>query len=176
MRNHTMTMGVALALSLGGAGIAAAQSTTPTERPRAQQHDRGPGARRGGPDAMVLRGVTLSSTQKAKLEEMRKSDREQMEKHRDAMRGTFDQARAARERGDTATARSLMEKTRGEMDQRREQRFAAIRSILTADQQRQFDANLSQWKQHANDRKSRGHDGQGGRYGHQRDGAQSGGK
>ena len=176
MRKHTMTMGVALALSLGGAGIAAAQSTTPAERPRAEQGDRGPGARRGGPDAMLLKGVTLSSEQKAKLDEMRKSDREKMEKNRGAMRGTFEQARAARERGDTAAARSLMEKARGEMDQRRDQRFAAIRSILTADQQRQFDANVSQWKQHANDRKARGHDGNGRRDGHQRDGAESSGR
>src|SRR5512146_544244 len=118
MRKHTMAMGVALALSLGGAGIAAAQSTTPSGRPRAEQHDRGPGGRRGGPEAMLLKGVTLSSAQKAKLDEMRKSDREQMEKHRDAMRGSFDQIRAARERGDTATARSLMEKARSEMEQR----------------------------------------------------------
>lgn len=176
MRKHTMAMGLALALSLGGAGIAAAQSTTPADRPQAEQHDRGPGGRRGGPEGMLLKGVTLSSAQKAKLDEMRKADRDQMEKHRGEMRGSFDQIRAARERGDTATARSLMAKARSEMEQHREQRFAAIRSVLTPDQQRQFDANVAEWKQHANDRQARGRDGHGGRGGHQRGDVGSSGK
>lgn len=176
MRKHTMAMGVALALSLGGAGIAAAQSTTPIDRPQAEQHDRGPGGRRGGPERMLLKGVTLSSAQKAKLEEMRKADRDQMEKHRGDMRGSFDQIRAARERGDTATARSLMEKARSQMEQRREQHFTAIRSVLTADQQRQFDANVAEWKQHARDRQARWRAGQGGRGGHQHSDAKSNGK
>lgn len=176
MRKHTMAMGVALALSLGGAAIAAAQSTTPADRPQAEQHERGPGGRHRGPEAMLLKGVTLSSAQKAKLEDMRKADRDQMEKHRDDMRGSFDQIRAARQRGDTATARSLMAKARGEMEQRREQHFAAIRSILTPDQQRQFDTNVADWKQHAKDRNARGRDGQGRREGHQRGEAGSSGK
>lgn len=175
MRKHTMAMGVALALSLGGAGIAAAQSTNPSDRPHAEQHERGPGRRRGGPEARLLKGVTLSSAQKAKLADMRKADREKMGQQRDGMRGGFDQIRAARQRGDTAAARSLMEKARGEMEQRREQRFAAIRSVLTPDQQRQFDSNVADWKKHANERQSRGHDGQGGR-GHQRDGGKTSGK
>ena len=176
MRKHTMTMGVALALSLGGAAMAAAQSTTPTDRPRAEQHDRGPGRRHGGPEAMLLKGVTLSSAQKAKLQEMRKGDRDAMKKDRESMRGSFEQIRAARQRGDTATARSLMAKARGEMEQRREQHLAAVRSVLTPDQQRQFDANVAEWKQHAKDRQARAGDGRGGRGGHRHEGAKSSGK
>lgn len=178
MRKNTMVMGLALALSLGGAGIAAAQSTSPEARQDAGAEHRGPGGRHGGPEAMLLKGVTLSSAQKAQLENLRKADRDGMQKNRDAMRSTFEKARAARQSGDTATARSLMEQVRSRMDAQREQRFAAIRSILTPEQQRQFDSNVAEWKQHANDRWGRGGrpgeggpDGQGGRGRHQHDGS-----
>lgn len=163
MRKHTMALGVALALSLGGAGLAAAQSATPTERPhdRAGQHQRGPG-RRGGPDRGLLKGITLSSAQQARLQDMRKSDRDAMQKDRDAMRSTFEKIRSARQSGDTATARSLMSQMRARMQSQHEQRVASIRAILTPDQQRQFDANVAAWKQHANDRPARG--GRGGEH------------
>lgn len=171
MRKHTMVMGVALALSLGGAGLAAAQSTQPSERPQAGvgEHRRGPGGR-GGPERMLLKGITLSSAQQAKVEDLRKADRDQMSKHRDEMRSTFEKIRAARQSGDSATARSLMEQVRTRMQAQQAQRVAAIRAILTPDQQRQFDANVADWKQHANERGAWGRrggpdDGQHGRHG-----------
>ena len=40
-----------------------------------------------------------------------------------------------------------MAQLRTQMEQRREQQFAAIRTMLTADQRKQFDANVAEMKQ-----------------------------
>jgi hypothetical protein len=42
-----------------------------------------------------------------------------------------------------------MTKLRAEMDARRDRDVAQIRSLLTADQRKQFDANVAEMKQHA---------------------------
>jgi hypothetical protein len=55
--------------------------------------------------------------------------------------------RAARESGDTATANRLMREQRAKMDAQRDKQAAAIRSILTTDQQAQFDKNLAAMKE-----------------------------
>jgi hypothetical protein len=52
------------------------------------------------------------------------------------------EAREARQRGDTATARAKMEQVRTEMSRQREQHLAALRGILTADQQKLFDPTV----------------------------------
>jgi len=146
-------MGVALALTLGAAGVASAQSTDRPERPRSAQQDggerRGPGGPggergRGGPDAMLLRGITLSADQQAQVQSLRERQRAQME----AGRAQGAERRAPRERGDTTGLGAR----RAEMEQRREQHAAALRSILTDEQRTQFDRNVAQMRERAAER------------------------
>lgn len=107
---------------------------------------------RGGPggmmDAELLKGITLNDGQKAKLEQIREAERAKMEAAggRGGGRAEMDSVRAARERGDTATASRLMAEQRLKMDARREAQITAIRGILTPDQLPQFDANVAELK------------------------------
>ena len=71
-------------------------------------------------------------------------------------------AREARQRGDPVTARAKMEEVRKQMDVQRERQIASLRTILNADQQKQFDANIAAWKERAKERAAQGrrdHDG-----------------
>ncbi|HEX4468551.1 MAG TPA: Spy/CpxP family protein refolding chaperone [Gemmatimonadaceae bacterium] len=146
MRKTTMAMALALALSLGTVGVASAQTT---QQPQRVEHE-GRGMRRG-PGEGLLKGINLTADQKAKLKTMREGEKNNPanEQFRKAMAD----ARAARQRGDTAAARAQMQALRPQMEQQRERQVAAMRSILTPDQLKQFDANVAQWKQHASERR-----------------------
>ena len=148
MRRNSLITG--LALALGAAGVASAQGVGSPDRPRDAQDSgfrRGPGAR-GEREAMLLRGITLTSDQQAQLKDLRDRWRQQMEaerSQRDRGRGGNGEARPQREPGDTAG----MGARRAQMEQRRDQRIAAIRGILNADQRVQFDKNVADLKAHA---------------------------
>src|SRR5436305_3000557 len=150
MRKSTMAMALGLALSFGAVGAASAQST---QQPQGQEHGER-GMRNRGPGRELFKGITLTADQKAKLQELRKS-----EKPNDQFRKAMEDARAARQRGDTAAARAQMQALRPQMEQQREKQFAAMRSILTPDQQKQFDANVATWKQRAAERQNARRDG-----------------
>ena len=161
----SIIMGLGLALSL--AGVAAAQQSG-TEAPR---HERGEG-QRGGPggrfgkggQGLLLKDITLSDAQKAQLKQLHESQKTSMKANHEAMKKQFDEARAARQRGDTATARAIMERNRPAMEAARAQELAAIRNILTADQRMQFDKNVAELKQREAERGQRvGQNGQRGR-------------
>lgn len=157
MRRTMMATAMGLALSLGAVGVASAQAT---QQPPRQHQEQGHWGRRG-PGGQLFKNINLTAEQKAKLKEMRKS-----EKPNEQFRKAMQDARAARQRGDTAAARAQMKALRPQMEQARERQFAAIRSILTPDQQKQFDANVAEWKQHASQRQEARREG--------RDGGQSG--
>jgi Spy/CpxP family protein refolding chaperone len=109
---------------------------------------------RGGPgrggmmaDRALLANITLTDAQKAKLEEIRKAEREQMEAQRgQGPNADMEAMRTARQNGDTATVRRLMAEQRAKMDARRDTQIAAIRSILSSDQLATFDANVAEMK------------------------------
>jgi len=150
----TFIMGLGLALSL--AGTAAAQQQGGAEqsrRPRPERAQRGgdqAGDRRfggrGGPQGLLLKGITLTDAQKSQLKQLRDAQREKMQANREAGRKQFEDLRAARERGDTAAVRVAMEKNRAVMEQQRAQEMAAMRNILTAEQRVQFDKNVAELK------------------------------
>src|SRR5688572_22214035 len=170
MRKTMTRMGLGLALVVGAAGAVAAQSTRPGNRPdttqleRGEQGERGErGARRrgpGGPEGALLKGITLTDAQKTRLQEFRKENRSEMEKTREQFGAVMKEARDARHRGDTATARAKMQHVRAEMAKQREHQIASLRTILTAEQQKQLDANVAQWKERAREGGHRGHGGQ----------------
>ena len=144
MRKTTIATGLALALTFGA--VAFAQQGTP-ERPRAEQDQGRRG--RGGPDGFLLRGITPTADQQQRVEALRAEQRKQFEAAR-AERGERPKAGERRQRGDTAGRAERLaqrEQLRAQMLERREQHVAQLRSILTADQQVQFDRNVAEMKQ-----------------------------
>ena len=147
MTHKTLTTAIALALTLAAtAGAQSAAHGQRAERPRGAQQDSVGRRGRGGPERMLLRGITLSADQKAKLADLRAHERAQLDANRprrqDGANGQNDAARPRRERGDTTGVAAR----RAEFEQRFEQRIAAVRNILTSEQRVQFDKNVADFK------------------------------
>lgn len=145
MRKTTIALAFGLALSAGAAGAVHAQQPEQGAR-RGGQHGHFEGRRAGGPERALLRGIKLTDAQKAQLKTIFQNDREQRRANRPDS-AAMAQLRAARQRGDTAAVRAQRQQLRASMEKNREQHIAQIRAILTADQQKQFDANLAEMKQ-----------------------------
>lgn len=170
MRNTLTRMGLGLALVVGAAGAVAAQSAQrPNARPDTTErgdHRRWDGERgdrrRGGPGGggMLLKGITLTDAQKTRIKSLREAQKSDMQKNREQFGAVMKDARAARERGDTATARAKMEQVRGQMERQREHEIATLRTILTAEQQKQLDANIAAMKERGPQGDHRKHGGQ----------------
>jgi hypothetical protein len=169
-----IALGLGLAVTLGAAGVTGAQIAqqgASAKQQVAQQDStkrRGPGgehgargARRGpgGPGGFLLRGITLSADQQKRLEALRPARGEQgapQDPQRAKVRALMDEARDARQRGDSAAAAAKFQQARTLMTQQREQQVAQIRSILTAEQRVQFDKNVAEMKQREGERGQRG--------------------
>ena len=158
MRKTMTRMGLGLALIVGAAGAAAAQSTRPDARPDSSRRERAErneakgerGMRRGGPGGpqrALLRGITLTDAQKTRLQELHKAQAPEVKKTREQFGAVMKEAREARERGDTTTARAKMVQVRTAMDAQRDRQIASLRTILTADQQKQLDTNVAAMKE-----------------------------
>ena len=114
---------------------------------RAERAERGERGERGARGA--LRGVKPTDAQKAQIKAIHEKYQAQFKSYRESMKPAMDEAKAARQRGDTAAARAAFEKTASTRQQAqalRSQESAEIRAILTPDQQKTFDANVAQMK------------------------------
>lgn len=165
MRKTLTRMGLGLALVVGAAGVAAAQSAQPNARPDTthREHrgwDGQRGDRRGGMGGALLKGINLTDAQKSRLEAIRKEHRSAMKNDREHFDAVRKEIRDARERGDTATARTKMAEVRTQMERQREQQIATLRTILTPEQQKQLDANIAAMKERAAQGGHRNHGGQ----------------
>lgn len=141
-------------VALAAAGVAQAQGTGAPAQPEHGAGARGRmGPGRGGMmmEQMLLKGITLTDAQIAKIDSLREAGRAEMQGQRGKGNNDYAAIREAREKGDTATANKLMAEQRTKMEAQRDARLAAIRAILTADQQKQFDANVAEMKQHQGD-------------------------
>jgi Spy/CpxP family protein refolding chaperone len=146
--------GFGLALSLAGVATGQQPGSDGPRRERGEDH-RGPGDKFGGPRGLLLKDITLSDAQKAQLKQLHESQRSAMQANHEAMKKQWDEARAARQRGDTAAARAIMERNRQAMEQARTQQLAAVRNILTPEQRIQFDKNVAELKQREAERGQR---------------------
>jgi Spy/CpxP family protein refolding chaperone len=142
------TLALGALMVVGVAGVSAAQSTT-TPRTRADSgaYHRGGqmGARRAGGREGFGRDLNLTEAQKTQIKAIRQKYQPQNEALRTQAKPYMEAARAARQKGDTATARTNMEKARQIMQggqSYRNQENAEIRAILTPDQQAKWDAHL----------------------------------
>ena len=162
----TMIVGLGLALSF--AGVAAAQQPGRGEARREPGDVRGFRGR-GGPDGLLLKGITLTETQRTQIAQFRRTQQDQAKARRDEMRKQREVMRAARQQGDTAAVRQLAQAQRAERDQVRKAHLAGIRNILTAEQRVQFDRNVAEFEQRMAQRGqsgARGQDGGRGFRGH----------
>jgi len=140
---------LALALSIGGASAVNAQENPQPRRPRAEgefRGQRGP----GGPAGFLLRGIELSDAQKEQVKaifEKRRPSREQMEQARERTRESRERVREQRQESaprDTAAMRQRREQAMQRMLQERAELNREIRSVLTREQQAQFDKNVAE--------------------------------
>jgi len=149
-----------VAASATVAATAGAQSTAPANGQRIErsksdsthwkQHGRkGHDREAMGPGRSALRGVKPTDAQKAQIKAIHEKYQPQFKSLREAMKPAMDEAKAARQRGDTAAVRAAFAKTASTREQAqalRAQETAEIRAILTPDQQKTFDANVAQMK------------------------------
>lgn len=144
-----LSLVAALAVSLAGAQALHAQNA---QQPRDTSAHRWGGRRGpGGPGMMehaLFKNITLTDAQKTQLKQLQQSEAASMKSNGAAGRADFDAIRKARQSGDTATANKLMAEQRAKMEQRFTAHAAVVRAILTPDQQKQFDANVTEAKQH----------------------------
>jgi protein CpxP len=134
------TLALGALMIVGVAGVSAGQSTTPPSRGHGSSEMQG---RRGPGRGEFGRDLNLTEAQKAQIKTIRAKYQPQNEALRTQAKPFMDAARAARQKGDTAAARSNMEKARQVMQggqSIRTQENAEIRAILTPDQQAKFDA------------------------------------
>jgi Spy/CpxP family protein refolding chaperone len=157
----TRVLAVMVASLVSVASFAQAQSPTPA--PQAGRHGMRAGPR-GHRDGGLFRGIKLSDAERAKVKEVHGKYAPENKKLFDSMKPAMQEARALRQKGDTAGARAVMERNKSGRDQfkaLREREQADIRAALTPENQKLFDQNV---QQQATRRAERGK--KGGRRGH----------
>ena len=153
---------VARALVAATSAVANAQSTAApqpgarSERVRSDStHKRGRSGHargmKGGEMRGAFRGLNLTDAQKTQLKAIHQKYQPQAKPLIESMRPAMQNARAARQRGDTAAARTAFAGTadaRAKLQVLRTQERNEIRAILTPEQQKTFDANAASRKEH----------------------------
>ena len=132
------------AAALMAAPMLHAQATT-APAPTASQKAIG---QRGG-HARMMKGLDLTADQQSRIKAIHEKYAAQMKSARDAARPDMDAMRAARTAHDTAAMRAAREKLKANMapmQKVRQQEMAEVRSVLTADQQKKFDAQQAKMR------------------------------
>jgi periplasmic protein CpxP/Spy len=145
----------ALAIALLGGSVVAASAQQPSA-PSPDASAR-PGRAHGGMGRRLFRGITLTAAQKASINQIHDKYRDQAKPLRESMRPAMQDARAARQRGDTAGVKAAWQKTadaREQLRSLRQREMAEVRGLLTAEQQTQFDRNVAQMESRARERQA----------------------
>jgi Spy/CpxP family protein refolding chaperone len=130
---------------VSSASFAQAQSAAPaTQGARhgmrgGMQGERG----RGG----ALRGLKLSDAEKARLKTIHGKYATEGKSLRESLKPAMQEARAARQKGDTAAARAVWTRNKGGRDQLtalRTREQAELRTALSPENQKLYDANVAQ--------------------------------
>lgn len=113
--------------------------------------DRREGEGRGemGRGRGAMRGVNPTEAQRAQIRAIHEKYEPQFESLRATIKPAIDEAKAARQRGDTSAARAAFARTAASRQQAqalRVQEQGEIRAILTPAQQQAFDANIARQK------------------------------
>ena len=97
----------------------------------------------------LLRGLKLSDAEKAKVKEVQARYRTDAKAMRETMKPAMVEARAARQKGDSAAVRAVLERTKADREKARALRseyVSSVRAALSAENQKAFDANVTQAK------------------------------
>lgn len=124
---------------------ALAQAQGPAS-PRAGRHAMGPGFEGRGARGL-FRGLVLSDAEKAKVKEIHAKYEPERKSIHEAMRPAMQEARAARQKGDTVAARAAFDRTKGDREKLTalmERERAELRVALTPENQKTFDANVQE--------------------------------
>ena len=120
----------------------------------------------------LFRGIKLSDAEKAKLKDIHSKYAAQTKALREQMKPAMQEARAARQKGDTAAARSVLARNKGSFDkiaELRKNEQAEVRSALTPENQKLYDANVQQLAKRRGEMKANRKDGKVGKAGRRGD-------
>ena len=146
---------------------AVAQAQSPAPSPQAVRHDGRGGFGMGRGHGGALRGIKLSDAERAKLKAIHEKYAGEAKSLRTSLKPAMDEARAARQKGDTAAVKAVWAKNQGARDQMkalRDRQQAEIRAALTPENQKLYDANVAKRAEVAKDRKG-AHTGHKGNHG-----------
>jgi Spy/CpxP family protein refolding chaperone len=146
MRNSRV-LALVVASLVSTASFAGAQAPTTGQQGGRHAMGRGIEGRRGGPGGGALRGLNLSETEKAKLKEIDAKYAGERKSLRESLKPTMQDARALRQKGDTAGLRALMAKNKPVHDQLQAlqvRQQADVRAALSAENQKLFDAKVQE--------------------------------
>ena len=135
---------VLVASLVSSASLAQAQSAAPAVQDAPHQMRGGMRGDRGR--GFGLRGITLSDTEKARLKEVHRKYAGEQKSLRESLKPVMEEARAARQKGDTAAAKAVWERNKGAREQMKALRTreqADIRAALSPENQKLFDANVA---------------------------------
>ena len=172
IRKHIVVLGAAVALFAASEAIA--QAPAPRDSARRQGEMRRGGRPRGDINGMrqaamrgLFRDIDLTQAQRDQMKTVNEKYRTQYQSIRESLKPDLKAAQEARQRGDTVAARAAFERTkagREKMQALMQQQRTEVRALLTAEQQKTFDANVAQLKERVGDRakgegRHRGHRG-----------------
>jgi Spy/CpxP family protein refolding chaperone len=134
---------LAIASLVSSASFVQAQSTAPAAK-AARQEMRAGG--RGGRAGGALKGITLSDAEQAKLKAIHGKYATEGKSLRESLKPAMQDARAARQKGDTVAAKAVWERSKGGREQLkalRDRQQAEVRGALSPENQKLFDANVA---------------------------------
>lgn len=163
----TRVIALVIASLVSSASFAGAQ--VPARQGARQGHAMERGMRAGARvERGLFRGIKLSDAEKAKLKDIRSKYAAQAKSLREQMKPAMQEARTARQKGDTVAARAVLERNKASFEkltQLRKSEQAEARSALTPDNQKLYDANVQQMARRRDEMKSQRRDGKAGKRG-----------
>ena len=140
----TRVMALVVASLVSAASFAGAQA--PAAGPQGGRHAMGRGMVGGrGGERGALRGLKLSDAEKAQIKTIHAKYAAEGKTLRESLKPTMQEARALRQKGDTAGLRALWDKNKPARDQMQAlqvRQQAEIRAALSPENQKLFDANV----------------------------------
>jgi len=153
-------IGFVVASFVSVASMAQAQTASPNARHERRAEGQGIEGRagregRGG----LFRGITLTGAEKSQVKQVHQKYSTEAKSLRESLRPAMQEARAARQKGDTAGVKAAWNRTASDREKLRalmDRERAEIRTALTPEHQQLFDANVKQVEQRRAEMKQHG--------------------
>jgi Spy/CpxP family protein refolding chaperone len=142
----SLVLAFAVASLVSTASFAGAQAPAAGPQAGRQAMGRGVEGRRGG-ERGALRGLKLSVAEKARVKEIRARQVAENKSLRESLKPAMQEARALRQKGDTAGLRALRDRNKAGRDQLQAlqvKQQTEIRAALSPENQKLFDANVQE--------------------------------